>query len=65
MPSYSKFVVELDKSIYVFIKPRFYVVMTSFNREFIKKMLQKYEKYHVLQNYPLVIFYMESKTILS
>ena len=44
MLSYSKFVVELDKSIYVFIKRRFYVVMTSFNREFIKKILQKHEK---------------------
>ena len=28
-------------------------------------MLQKDEKYHVLQNYPLVIFCMESNAILS
>ena len=37
----------------------------TWHRGFMKKMLQKDEKYNVFQNDPLVIFCMESKAILS
>ena len=40
----NKFVVVPDKSIYLFIKSSLDVVMTSFNRGFIKEIPQKHEK---------------------
>ena len=41
--SCSKCVVELDKAIYLFIISPFDIVMTSFNRGFIKEICQKHE----------------------